>query len=58
MNSVKNFLLKEKVLAVPGNAFGECGEGFIRACYASSMENIIEALKRIERFLDEEVNNK
>ena len=54
----EKLLLKEKVLAVPGNAFGECGEGFIRACYASSMENIIEALKRIEKFLDEEVNNK
>ena len=55
---MEKLLLKEKVLAVPGNAFGECGEGFIRACYASSMENIIEALKRIEKFLDEEVNNK
>lgn len=44
-------LMEEKVLAVPGNAFGECGEGFIRCCYASSMENIIEALKRIERFI-------
>ena len=41
----------EKVLTVPGNAFGECGEGYIRACYASSMENIMEALVRIERFL-------
>ena len=51
----ERLLLKEKVLAVPGNAFGECGEGFIRACYASSMENIIEALKRIEKFLNEEV---
>ena len=49
----EKLLLKEKVLAVPGNAFGECGEGFIRACYASSMENIIEALKRIEKFLNE-----
>lgn len=54
----EKLLLKEKVLAVPGNAFGECGEGFIRACYASSMENIMEALKRIEKFLNEEVNNK
>ncbi|CUO00432.1 MULTISPECIES: aminotransferase class I/II-fold pyridoxal phosphate-dependent enzyme [Clostridium] len=44
-------LMEEKVLAVPGNAFGECGEGFIRCCYASSMENIVEALKRIERFI-------
>ena len=52
MSFVK-LLLKEKVLACTGNAFGECGEGFIRACYASSMENIIEALKRIEKFLNE-----
>ena len=48
----EQLLINEKVLTVPGNAFGECGEGFIRACYASSMENIIEALKRIERFLN------
>ncbi|MDO5516543.1 MAG: aminotransferase class I/II-fold pyridoxal phosphate-dependent enzyme [Clostridium sp.] len=47
----EQLLISEKVLAVPGNAFGECGEGFIRACYASSMENIVEALKRIERFV-------
>ena len=47
----ESLLMEEKVLAVPGNAFGECGEGFIRCCYASSMENIIEALKRIERFI-------
>ena len=48
----EQLLISEKVLTVPGNAFGECGEGFIRACYASSMENIIEALKRIERFVN------
>ena len=48
----EQLLISEKVLTVPGNAFGECGEGFIRACYASSMENIMEALKRIERFLE------
>ena len=47
----EQLLISEKVLTVPGNAFGECGEGFIRACYASSMENIMEALKRIERFV-------
>ena len=47
----EQLLISEKVLTIPGNAFGECGEGFIRACYASSMENIIEALKRIERFV-------
>ena len=48
----EKLLMQEKVLAVPGNAFGDCGEGFIRACYASSMENIVEALKRIESFLE------
>lgn len=47
----EKLLMTEKVLAVPGNAFGDCGEGFIRACYASSMDNIVEALKRIERFV-------
>jgi len=48
----EQLLLSEKVLVVPGNAFGECGEGFIRVCYASSMEDIIEALKRIEKFIN------
>ena len=47
----EKLLIEEKVLVVPGNAFGECGQGFIRVCYASSMENIVEALKRIERFV-------
>lgn len=47
----ERLLKEEKVLVVPGNAFGECGEGFIRACYAASMEDILEALKRIERFI-------
>lgn len=50
----EKLLMSEKVLAVPGNAFGDCGEGFIRTCYASSMDNIIEALKRIERFLEKQ----
>lgn len=47
----EKLLKEEKVLVIPGNAFGDCGEGFIRACYASSMGNIIEALKRMERFV-------
>lgn len=47
----EKLLLEEKVLTVPGSAFGECGEGYIRACYAASMEDIVEALKRIERFI-------
>lgn len=48
----ERLLVNEKVLVVPGNAFGDCGEGFIRVCYASSMDNIIEALKRIEVFVN------
>ena len=47
----EKLLLAEKVAVVPGNAFGASGEGFIRCSYASSMENIKEALKRIERFI-------
>lgn len=49
----EQLLISQKVLVVPGTAFGECGEGFVRACYASSMEQITEALNRIERFLSQ-----
>ncbi len=46
-------LLKaEKVAVVPGPAFGACGEGFIRASYASSFEKLEKALDGIARFLD------
>ena len=48
----EQLLVTEKVLVVSGTAFGDCGEGFIRVCYASSMDDIIEALKRIERFVN------
>lgn len=45
-------LLEEEMVAVvPGNAFGESGEGFIRCSYAYSVRNIEEALKRIENFV-------
>ncbi|WP_194191346.1 aminotransferase class I/II-fold pyridoxal phosphate-dependent enzyme [Clostridium chrysemydis] len=47
----EKLLLEEKVLAVPGSAFGDCGEGFIRTCYAASMDDLVEALKRIKRFV-------
>ena len=47
----ERLLLEEKVLMVPGNAFGECGEGFVRATYATSTENLMEAIKRTGRFL-------
>ncbi|HYA79106.1 MAG TPA: pyridoxal phosphate-dependent aminotransferase, partial [Candidatus Nitrosopolaris sp.] len=51
----KDFSLKllhgEKVAAVPGTAFGECGEGFIRCAYATSMDNLKEAMVRLKRFI-------
>jgi aminotransferase len=43
-------LKEEKVAVVPGNAFGEAGNGFIRCAYAASMEDIEEAMAKIERF--------
>lgn len=48
----EKLLMEEKVAVVPGNAFGASGEGFVRCSYASSMENIKEALRRIERFVN------
>ena len=42
-----------KVAVVPGNAFGKCGEGFVRISYASSMEELKEALNRIERMYND-----
>ncbi len=47
-------LLKEqKVAVVPGTAFGDCGEGFLRISYAYSLENLRTALDRIQIFVDE-----
>ena len=48
----EKLLVSEKVAIVPGTAFGESGEGFVRASYCYSTEHILEALKRIERFLN------
>lgn len=45
------FLEEERVAAVPGTAFGDCGEGYLRISYASSMENLKEAMKRMKRFV-------
>jgi len=47
----ERLLREEKVLVIPGSAFGACGEGFIRACYAASTDDIFEAIKRIEKFI-------
>ncbi len=45
----ERLLKEEKVVVVPGNAFGERGRGHVRACYATSMDQIAEACDRIER---------
>ena len=48
-----NRLLKEEKLAVvPGTAFGDCGEGFLRISYAYSIEELKMALERLEHFID------
>ncbi len=44
-------LNEEKVAVVPGTAFGDCGEGFLRISYAYSIENLKIAIERIERFV-------
>lgn len=49
----EKLLRQQKVACVPGSAFGEGGEGFIRCSYACSMANIMEAVKRIRTFLEE-----
>ena len=46
-------LEKKQVACVPGTAFGACGEGHIRCSYATSLENLTEALKRIREFVGE-----
>lgn len=47
----ERLLRAQKVACIPGNAFGESGEGYLRLCYASSMENLKISLDRIDRFL-------
>jgi aminotransferase len=44
-------LREEKVAVVPGTAFGDCGEGFLRISYAYSLKNLKEALSRMDRFV-------
>ncbi|MGN0370150.1 MAG: pyridoxal phosphate-dependent aminotransferase [Butyrivibrio sp.] len=45
------FLKEEKVAVVPGTAFGDSGEGFVRMSYASSLKNLKTAMERLERFI-------
>jgi len=48
----EKLLIEEKVAVVPGSAFGQCGEGYVRCCYATSLTDIEEALSRMKRFVD------
>ena len=45
-------LYEEKVAVVPGTAFGDCGEGFLRISYAYSLEDLKAALERLEHFIE------
>lgn len=45
-------LNQEKVAVVPGSAFGECGDGFLRISYAYSIESLKKALEKIKKFID------
>ncbi|MCL2140138.1 MAG: aminotransferase class I/II-fold pyridoxal phosphate-dependent enzyme [Dehalococcoidia bacterium] len=48
----EKLLAEEKVAVVPGTAFGECGEGHVRCCYATSLPELEEALVRIKQFVN------
>lgn len=48
----ERLLREQKVAVVPGGAFGDCGEGFVRVSYAYSLKHLLEALRRIEIFIN------
>ena len=47
----ERFLREEKVAVIPGTAFGPGGEGYVRACYASSMRDLTESISCLDNFL-------
>jgi aminotransferase len=48
----ERLLFEEKVAVVPGSAFGDSGEGYIRISYAYSLKHLMEAISRIEKFIN------
>jgi len=52
MDFAKQLLAEQRVAVVPGTAFGPCGEGYIRCCYATSMDELKEALRKIKIFVE------
>lgn len=53
----EKLLKEERVAVVPGTAFGACGEGFVRCCYATSLPNIEESLRRMGSFVNRSSSN-
>jgi aminotransferase len=51
----EQLLMEQKVAVVPGNVFGKGGEGHIRCSYATSMEQLQEAVKRIKKFVEDKI---
>lgn len=49
----EQLLYKKRVAVVPGTAFGDCGEGYIRVSYAYSQKHLMEAMQKIKEFIDE-----
>ena len=49
----ERFLMEKHVAIVPGKAFGECGEGYVRISYAASLKDIKEAMVRLAEFVAE-----
>lgn len=47
----ERLLLEERVVVIPGSAFGDSGEGYVRCCYATALDDIREALRRMRRFV-------
>lgn len=54
----EKLVFDKKVAVVPGDAFGECGEGYIRVSYAYSLNHLREAIKRIGEFIKENPNDR
>ena len=50
--AVRRLLEKAHVLTMPGELFGQAGEGFLRISYAYSIDNLKKALDKIEKFID------
>jgi aminotransferase len=48
----ERLIMEQNVAVIPGNAFGSCGEGFVRMCYATSLKELKEAFRRMKIFID------